>query len=378
MKIAFVSDAVYPWNVGGLETLESTESKELAKHHEVHFFSLKWPGMKKDFRQNNISYHTLHEITTDKFYRHGRRSIREAIMYTIGLGRLLFYKFDYIQANEFPILHIPFLKLYCRLTGCKLILDMFEIWDREYWTSYLGPVLGPLASRYASWAINGADAYIALSSVTLEHLAALGVDRERIHIFSPVIDEKALGMVEAGKRTKSVMFSGRLIKEKRLDKWLEAIKAASKKMKDIKGVIIGEGPEKQRLVKLISKLKLNRNVELRDFYRTESKDELYKRIKESGMVLQMSEREGLSIIVLESLALGTPVLLPEYSPIPKEVREMCMMGDQISIPDMIVEILNSSDKRKYIKNPEGLNTFSASNVNRFYSALFKKLQEEGN
>ena len=59
MKIAFVSDAVYPWNVGGLETLESTESKELAKHHEVHFFSLKWPGMKKDFRQNNISYHTL-------------------------------------------------------------------------------------------------------------------------------------------------------------------------------------------------------------------------------------------------------------------------------------------------------------------------------
>ena len=88
----------------------------------------------------------------------------------------------------------------------------------------------------------------------------------------------------------------------------------------------------------------------------------------------MSEREGLSIIVLESLALGTPVLLPDYSPIPKEVKEMCIVRDEKNIPDAIVEILNSKDKRKYIKNRDNINTFSVSGINGFYSGLFKKLK----
>ena len=166
MRIAFVSDAVYPWNVGGLETLESTEAKELAKRHVVHFFSLRWPGMGKDFRKDNIMYHTLHSITTEKFYRHRRRSIREAIIYTIGLARIFFYSFDYMQANEFPILHIPILKLYCRMTGCRLILDMHEIWDREYWTSYLGGISGALASAFASWAIR-----VQMHTYPIEHTA---------------------------------------------------------------------------------------------------------------------------------------------------------------------------------------------------------------
>jgi glycosyltransferase involved in cell wall biosynthesis len=376
MKIGFVSDAVYPWNVGGLETLESTESKELAKIHNVHFFSLRWPGMQKDFRQNNIMYHTLHHITTEKFYRHGRRSIREALVFTAGLFRLFFYKFDYIQSNEFPIVQIPLLKFYCWLTGCKLILDMHEIWDKEYWTSYLGAFSGSLANAFASWAINGADAYISNSSATAEKLVELGVDRKRIHVFSPVIDDNELRCVKAGKERKTVIFSGRLIKEKRIDKWLYAFKSACKRAKGAKGIIIGEGPEKHNIMRIIARLHLQDKIELRDFYRTEKKDMLYKRIKESKLLLNMSEREGLSIIALESLALGTPVLLPDYSPIPKEVKEMCVVRDEISLPDAMAEILNSGNKAKYIKDPEKLDKFSISNVNSFYAKLFRKLGKE--
>ncbi|MGD0729500.1 MAG: glycosyltransferase family 4 protein [Candidatus Micrarchaeaceae archaeon] len=376
MRIAFLSDAVYPWNIGGLESLESTEAIELAKNHEVHFFSLRWPGMKKDFTQNNISYHTLHDITVDEFYRHGRRSIREAIAYTIGLGRLLFYRFDYIQSNEFPIIHIPLLKIYCKLTGCKLILDMHEVWDREYWISYIGNIWGVLANSFASWAINNADAYISNSSVTAEKLANLGVPEERIYVFSPVINDEKLNSIEVKKETKTVILPTRLIKEKRIDKWLIAVKNASRKINQIKGIIIGKGPEKSSISKMIEKLHLSKTVELREFYATEDKIDLYKKIKESKLLLQMSEREGLSIIVLESLALGTPVLLPDYSPIPKEVKEMCIVKDEISISDAIVEILNSKDKSKYIKNKEKLKTFSISNVNAFYSNLFRKISDK--
>ncbi len=376
MNIAFVSDAVYPWNVGGLETLESTEAQELAKEHDVHFFSLQWPGMKKkDFRHNNIMYHTLHKISTEKFYRHGRRSIREALIFSFGLFRIFFYKFDYIQSNEFPILQIPILKLYCMLNDCKLILDMHEVWDSGYWTSYLGRVPGAFANLFASTVLKFADAYIANSSATAKKLEELGIDKGKIRIFSPVINDKKLSRIKVKKDKKCVFFSGRLIKEKRLDKWLEAIKAVSKRVKGIKAIIIGDGPEKTAIRHTINRLKLNGIVELRDFYRTENKRELYRRMKSSKVLLQMSEREGLSIIVLESLALGTPVLLPDYSPIPKEVKDMCVVEDEISIPYRLENILLSGAKSSYIKNGAGLKNFSVSNTNKFYSSLFSRLSK---
>jgi L-malate glycosyltransferase len=376
LNIAFVSDAVYPWNIGGLETLEYAEAKELAKTNNVHFFSLQWEGMGKDFAKDNIVYHTMHKITLDKFYRHNRRSIREAILYSLSLYRLFFYnkesKFDYIQANEFPILHIPLLKLYCKLTGCKLIIDMFEIWDENYWISYLGTVTGLLASAYASWAIKGADAYIACSSTTANKLESLGINKEEIHQFAPVITKDKFLHSHSGK-SKLVIFCGRIIKEKRLDKWLLAFKSARNQVKAMKGIIIGSGDkaEEAAIRKQINELGLNGIVIVMNFF--EDKQQLYKEIKEAKLMLHMSEREGLSIIVLESIALGTPVLLPDYSPIPKEIKDMCVVEMQVGLVDKMVEMLNAKDKSKYIKNTENLNMFSSKNVNNFYSNLFKEL-----
>lgn len=106
-----------------------------------------------------------------------------------------------------------------------------------------------------------------------------------------------------------------------------------------------------------------------------TKRELYEKIKGAKLLLQMSEREGLSIIVLESLALGTPVLIPDYSPIPEEVKRMCIVKDEISIPDAIAEVVESSDKGRYIRDKEGLAAYSTSKVNEFYASLFRKLDD---
>lgn len=118
MKIAFISDAVYPWNVGGLETLESTEAQELAKTHEVHFFSLKWPGMKKDFRQNNISYHTLHDITPERFYR-ARKKVNK------GVSLVLIWPFSdlLLQIRLYTVKRVP----YPPDTNAKNILQALQL-----------------------------------------------------------------------------------------------------------------------------------------------------------------------------------------------------------------------------------------------------------
>ncbi|MDE1810990.1 MAG: glycosyltransferase family 4 protein, partial [Candidatus Micrarchaeota archaeon] len=372
LRIAFVSDAAYPWNVGGLELVESIEARELAKRHEVHFFSFRWPGMKEEFRSNGITYHTFHEITKEKFYRHGRRSIREAIAFGIGIFALFGYKFDLVYANEFPVLHLPVIKLYCMLTGAKLVLDVVEVWDRNYWVSYLGPVAGSLASAYASTFITSGDSYIANSTSTAKGLEGMGIPSGKIHVFSPIIDDRQMARIRA-RQTNTIIFSGRLIKEKRVDRLIDVVKSVSRTVKGLKVLIIGEGPEAANIKKQIRQLKLDSVVKMRGFYSEKGKANLYRDIKGAKMLLHMSEREGLGIIALESLALGTPVVLPSYSPIPDEVKRMCVVADETALPAKVIEILRARDKGAYLRNGETLKNFYASNVNKFYSDMFKEL-----
>jgi glycosyltransferase involved in cell wall biosynthesis len=368
MKIAFVSDAVAPWSVGGIDSLVGTEAEALAKHHEVHFFTFRWPGMKKDFVKKGIRYHTSHEMNTKRFYRHGRRSIRESIVFMIQIARIFRHRFDVVQANEFPVIHLPLLKFYCKVTGARLIIDIHEVWDKSYWYDYLGGFIGFFADKIASFSIKGADAYLANSSITAERLGRFGIPKSRIFEFSPIIDDSMMRGLENLKRKKEVIFAGRLIKEKRIDKWLGAIKDAMK-MTKLNGAIIGEGPEEHEIRALIRQMELEKIVEFRHFYK--DKRAMYRRIASASVLLHMGEREGLSIIAIESIALGTPVIIPDYSPIPEEVRKMCIVRSEKEIPRAIVDILNGKivpERNKY-----GIKRFYISNIAEFYETLFRKI-----
>lgn len=374
MRIAFVSDAAYPWSVGGLEAVEGTEAVALAQRHDLHFFSLRWPGMKPNFVYKNVHYHTFHDIRHDRFYRHGRRSIREAGLFTLYTLTLFRYRFDVIQVNQFPYFQIPIVKAYCILTGCKMVIDVVEVWDRSYWVKYLASKNGGrLASWFSGWALRMADAYIANSSTTAENLAMLGIDGDKVNVFSPVVDDITIRSIKQGKRSNTIIFSGRLIKEKRFDKWLNVVKEVSKRIPSLKAVLIGEGPESENIKKMIVNYGLGKTVEFRKFYPESKIKELYSEIRSAGLLLNMSEREGLSIIGLQSLALGTPVVLPDYSPIPNEVKEMCVVEGERDIANTVVKILRSSNKKDYIRNVDKLKAFSKSNVNDFYNGMFRKL-----
>ncbi len=375
MRIAFVSDAAYPWHFGGIEVLEHTEAKELAKSHEVHFFSMQWPGMRRTFRREGITYHAFHRVTQKRFYRHERRSIREALAFSASLFKLFPYKFDFVIANEFPVLHLPILKLYCALRGCKLILDVHEVWGKDYWTRYLGALPGTLANSYASTFLTVADAYIANSSVTRSNLISAGVDGRRIRVFSPVLDDRFISGIRAGKSSRSIIFWGRLIKEKRLYRWILTVDKIRRKVKGLRAIIIGDGPERQGIAAMIRSLGLGGVIEMRHSYSDSRRRALFRAVKEAGLLLHMSEREGLSMIALESIALGTPVLLPSYSPVPKEVRGMCVVAKESELATVAARILNSGDKGKYIKNRAGLKDFYISNISGTYSEIFRSLEK---
>lgn len=372
MKIAFAYDAPYPWHVGGIEAMNYNEAEELARGSEVHYYTMRWPGMQSGFVKDGIRYHAWHAIDQSRLYRHGRRSIREAAFYAISMFRLFGHRFDFVIANAFPVLHLPIVRLYCRITGAKLIVEVAEVWDREYWRSYLGGFMGGIASAYYGFAIRGADFYVTISSTTTEKLVGMGIRRSSTSIFAPAIDDRRIDRVARKRsRSKTILFSGRLIKEKRVDKWLAAMKGAAAIDGGIRGVVIGKGPERASLEKEASRLGLSKVVRFRDFYPDQSG--LYAELAGSSALLHMSEREGLGIVAIESIALGTPVILPSYTPLPKEIREMCVVAKEKDIPRKIAEIASSSDKSGYIRNRKNIGMYSKSMASRFYSRLFSRL-----
>lgn len=370
MKIAFVYDIPYPWHRGGIEHILNIEARELAKKHEVHFFTMKWPGMKREFRYQNVMYHAFGDVTEEKAYKHGRRAIREAMMFSLYLRELFGYDFDIVISNAFPILHLPLIKTYCGIKGARLILKVDEVWDRDYWVDYLGIVAGDAANAYANAFIRSKSAeYVANSDTTAKKLESLGVEKGRIRVFAPVLEDRSMDRIrrEAGRKKNQIVFSGRFIKEKRIEKWLRIVRRVVDRDNGISAVLIGDGIEKRNIMAEIEKLGLGRKVKVMPFFR--NKEKLYRTIAESKVLLHMGEREGLSIITLESLALGTPVVLPEYSPIPKTVKDMCIVEKEEKIPARIVEIMKNDGR--YVKNKENLKLFSASNVIAFYDKLFK-------
>ncbi len=372
MKIAFVSDAVFPWHVGGMEQTERHEAEALAEKHEVHFFCFRWGSMKAEFTDKGIRYHARHYLTDRQFYRHRRRSIREAFYLSLIAWRIFSDKFDVVKANTFPYLHLPVVKLYCRLHGARLIMDVAEVWSKERWVGYLGPIIGTLMWRYTNWTLSGADAYVvSAGDASCDGLSAIGVRRSRIYQFAPVIDDKELSGIEAQQRHGLAFYSGRLIKEKRLDSWVDVVGDAHKKYPKSRGLIVGDGPEKDSILRRISVLRLGDVISLRNYYR--SRPEMHRVLKGASLFLLMSEREGLGITALESLALGTPVVLPDYTPVPKAVKDMCVVGSSEELPEIIAKILASKDKSRFIRNRRNLDNFLTSQIPQFYDRLFRKI-----
>ncbi|MEM3876796.1 MAG: glycosyltransferase, partial [Candidatus Micrarchaeaceae archaeon] len=196
MKIAFAYDLPFPWHMGGIEKINREESIVLANSNEVHFFTLKWPKMEKDFTDSKVHYHAYFSSSIDTAYRHGRRSIRKALLFSISLFNLFRYRFDVLIIDQFPYVHIPVAWLFCRLTGCKMVMKVAEIWGRDYWERYTNPLTGSVAYAFSRFWVKRADFYIANSMDTKEKLESF-TGRYGVTIaFSPILDrpkiEKAI------------------------------------------------------------------------------------------------------------------------------------------------------------------------------------------
>ncbi len=109
---------------------------------------------------------------------------------------------------------------------------------------------------------------------------------------------------------------GRLSPEKGQDIAIQAFSKTLKKHNNLKLLIIGEGPESDKLNLLIEDLKLKDHVSF-----TPYQSHLKEYFEASDLTLLPSRSEGLPNVVIESMSLGTPVLATVVGGVPEIISD---------------------------------------------------------
>jgi glycosyltransferase involved in cell wall biosynthesis len=311
VKFGFVYDAVYPWIKGGGEkTLYELASALRDRGHECHFFGMQlWDGP-VDMVREGLHYHGV-SPAAPLYGPDGKRRMAQPLGFAWGLYRRLpsydLKSFDLFDVHAFPFLSVPPFAAVQRdhMPRVPWLLTWLEVWGADYWRRYLG-WKGSLGAAVERWCGRTAPHHLCISPTTGRRLQTLvGVPSERISViprgFAP--PERLTAVPRDGRRC---VVAGRLLAYKCVD---VAIRAWPEVVRQLPGTVlhvVGDGPERTSLE--ASARSLNLADAVRFLGQLPEREQVLTEIASADLLLQPSQREGQSTVVLESLSLGTPVL----------------------------------------------------------------------
>ena len=146
------------------------------------------------------------------------------------------------------------------------------------------------------------------------------------------------------KKNKVIINVGRLNEQKGQKYLIYAVKKLKleNRLKDIKLVIVGDGPYRELLLKIIKKEKLENDV-----YLLGKKINPYKYMYNSYLFILTSLWEGFPNVILEAMACGLPVISSDCKSGPKEI----LSKKSIDVKDIVladygilIPTLNNNEK----------------------------------
>ena len=178
-------------------------------------------------------------------------------------------------------------------------------------------------------------------------------------------------------RNDTIGYIGRLSEEKGVLNFVLALPGILKENKNLKIYIIGDGPLEDRVHENLVQSDILKNVICTGWIPHE---ELPRYLNELRLLVLPSDTEGLSNIMLEAMACGTPVLSTPVGAIPDFItdRETGFLLENNS-PDCIekgvIQALNFADIEKIIQNAQDLlkREFTFESAVKRYCGILKKI-----
>lgn len=309
-KIVFVSDGIYPYMKGGKEKRLFEITKRLAAMgHDVHIYTMKWwDGPDKTKVESGVHLHALckhHEM-----YKGDRRTIREGLLFGLACFKLLWVRFDVLDVDQMPFFPIFSAWAVCTLRRRKLYATWHEALSHKEWIQYMG-MMGAIAAFIERVCTRLPHHITAASAHTQELLATIHGRVKGVGLIASGIDRALMETASAAQLQCDVLYVGRLVKDKHVEKLISAIGIVSRAHPEVHCVIIGQGTERLRLEQKTLHAGLSAHVTFLDPLPNAA--DVYAYMKTAKVFCSPSVREGFGIASLEALGCGTPVITTNSS-----------------------------------------------------------------
>jgi len=305
MRVCVVYDCLYPHTVGGAERWYRELALELAATgHEVTYLTRRqW----EDGEEPDLPGVRVIAVSPGGplYTEDGRRTIGPPLRFGFGVLRhLLRHRSDYdaVHLCSFPYFSLLAARLALAGTRARIGVDWFEVWTLDYWRGYLGRVGGRIGWLVQRLCARLTPQAFVFSDVHAERLRGEGLRRPAIRL-AGLYRGPLEPHVEGGERAPLVVFAGRHIPEKRAELLPAAVAAARREVPELRGLVLGDGPERERVLAAIAAANVADAVDAPGFV---TADEVSAALSRASCMLLPSSREGYGMVVIEAAALGTP------------------------------------------------------------------------
>ena len=308
MHVCLIYDCLYPHTVGGAERWYRGLADELvAAGHEVTYLTrTQW-----DEEPATPGLRVISVAPRGPLYgAAGNRRIGPPLRFGFGVLRHLLRnrrRYDAVHTCAFPYFSLLAARAALLGTGTRIGVDWFEVWSKDYWRAYLGPVLGWVGILVQRLCVRLTPIAYVFSELHARRLDEEGI-RHRPHRLAGLYagaSSNGAGGARA-EREPVVVYAGRHIAEKRVELIPAAIAAAREQLPGLRATIFGDGPTRPNVLAEIERLGLEDVVEAPGFVSTE---EVAAGIGAAAALVLPSLREGYGLVVIEANAAGTPAVV---------------------------------------------------------------------
>lgn len=336
MKILRVASDLYPEVIGGNAIHVHEMSKKQAElGHEIVVYTVnRGNGQNEEIRDG------YKIIKVNKFAQIFGNPICPSLFFKLLSKR---YNFNIIHAHS----HLYFSTNICatvkKLGSPPLVITNHGL-ESASASKNINNIYLKTLGKYTLQMADNVICYTEMEKERLNNL--LNVDYDKITVipngvdtdlFCPNIDKYLED------ESPKILWVGRLVPGKGVEYLIRSIGILAKNIPKIKVLLVGEGPQKSKLLDLIANLKLKENISMLDHVENKKMPIIYQK---SDVFVLPSLNEGVPRTILEAMSCGIPVVcseIPHLSSIIDECGIMVPQKDAVAMAGAIHCIISDSD-----------------------------------
>ncbi|MCM3109291.1 N-acetyl-alpha-D-glucosaminyl L-malate synthase BshA [Lederbergia lenta] len=363
----------YP-TVGGSGVIATELGKFLAdRGHDIHFITSNIP-----FRLNVLHHNIFfHQVYVNQY------SVFQYPPYDIALASKMA---EVIKREKLDILHVHYAIPHA---VCAILAKQMAGTDVKIVTTLHGTditVLGndPTLTEAIKFGIEKSDAVTTVShALSKETVDVIAPDKE-LQVIHNFIDEKVYRKVDTPglksaygiKKEEKVLIHVSNFRQVKRVRDVVTVFARVVNEVPAKLLLVGDGPEKTSLCKLVKTLDIEEKVIF--LGRQDQLEELY---SISDLMLLLSEKESFGLVALEAMACGVPCIGTNVGGIPEVITEnyngyICELGNIKQIAEKAIQLLQNQELLQQFSHHASLTSkeqFKSDRIITQYEDLYRNL-----